>query len=255
MLLADEEDMSEFGAHYLLEQHQEILGPDDAFLVPDGGNEQGNMIEVTEKHMLWIKFTVHGQQCHASMPQMGVNTLKASAALIMHLDELYQRYPDKDDLFVPPQSTFSPTRKDANTPNVACIPGCDVFYFDCRILPRFSIEEVFAAAQELAKDIERDYGVRIEVEEFRRSQNMGATAIDAPVVQKNVRAVKAVYGVDAIFRGVGVGTVATFFRNKGYASSVWSRLLVNPHVPDECSKLSFTLGDAKVMAAMAVDEG
>ena len=81
LLLADEEDMSELGAEYLLKHHKNLFGPDDAFLAPDAGVEDGSQIEIAEKHMLWLKFTVTGKQCHASMPQMGVNSLHAAAAL------------------------------------------------------------------------------------------------------------------------------------------------------------------------------
>ena len=53
----------------------------DAWYVTDDLREDGSQIEIAEKHMLWLKFTVTGKQCHASMPQMGVNSLHAAAAL------------------------------------------------------------------------------------------------------------------------------------------------------------------------------
>ncbi len=254
LLLADEEDMSELGAEYLLKHHPDLFGPADVFLAPDAGVEDGSQVEIAEKHMLWLKFTVTGKQCHASMPQMGVNSLHAAAALIMRLDELYERFPLRDNLYLPPGCTFSATRKEANVPNVAVIPGNDVFYFDCRILPQYNIEDVLHAAGELAGAVAAQYGVEIKCEEFRRQQAAAPTPQDAPIVRKTARAVQTVYNVAPQFRGIGVGTVANFFRNSGFDSVVWMRTLNNPHTPNERARLSFIVNDAKVMAATALDE-
>lgn len=254
LFLADEEDMSELGAEYLLKYHADLFGPRDVFLAPDAGVEDGSQVEIAEKHMLWLKFTVTGRQCHASMPHMGVNSLKASAALILHLDKLYERFPAQDDLYLPPGCTFSATRKEANVPNVAVIPGSDVFYYDCRVLPQYNIEDVPAAARELAEEIAAKYGVEIKCEEFRRQQAAAPTSQEAPIVRKTAQAVRAVYNVAPQFRGVGIGTVANFFRNSGFDSVVWIRTLNNPHVPNERARLSFIINDAKVMAHIALDE-
>lgn len=254
LFLADEEDMSELGAEYLLEHHAELFGPQDVFLAPDAGVEDGSQVEIAEKHMLWLKFTVTGKQCHASMPQMGANSLKAAAALILRLDKLYELFPLHDDLYLPPGCTFSATRKEANVPNVAVIPGSDVFYFDCRILPQYNIEDVLTAARALAGEIAAEYGVAVACEEFRRQLAAVPTSRQAPLARKTARAVQAVYGVAPQFRGVGIGTVANFFRNSGFASVVWMRTLNNPHAPDECARLSFIVNDAKVMASIALDE-
>lgn len=254
LFLADEEDMSELGAEYLLAQHARLFGPRDAFLAPDAGVADGSQVEIAEKHMLWLKFTVQGKQCHASMPQAGVNSLKASAALILHLDKLYELFPLSDELYLPPTCTFSATRKEANVPNVAVIPGNDVFYFDCRVLPGYDIAEVVAAAQKLAEDIEKQYGVIITCEIFRQQQAAAPTSPEAPLARATARAVREVYGVEPRFKGIGIGTVANFFRNSGFDSVVWMRTLNNPHVPDECARLSFIVNDAKVMASIALNE-
>ena len=46
----------------------------------------------------------------------------------------------RDPLFQPDRTTLSPTKKEANVPNINTIPGDDVFYFDMRILPRYPID-------------------------------------------------------------------------------------------------------------------
>jgi len=86
-LVADEETGSQYGLRYILENHKEIFKKEDLIIVPDGGNEEGTMIEVAEKSMLWLKFTIYGSQCHASTPDKGRNSLYAAARLILELEE------------------------------------------------------------------------------------------------------------------------------------------------------------------------
>ncbi|MBW1801118.1 MAG: M20 family metallo-hydrolase, partial [Deltaproteobacteria bacterium] len=136
-LVADEETGSEYGLDYLLKNHKELFRADDLIIVPDGGNAEGTMIEVAEKSMLWLKCTVTGRQCHASMPEKGNNSLSGAARLIVAMETLKEAFDQEDELFSPPMSTFEPTKMEANVPNVNTIPGKDVFYVDCRILPRY----------------------------------------------------------------------------------------------------------------------
>jgi succinyl-diaminopimelate desuccinylase len=135
-IVADEETGSKYGLQYVLEHHKDLFKANDLIVVPDAGNEEGTMIEVAEKSMLWIRFTVTGKQCHASTPKKGKNSLFGAAKLIVALDELNIRFNLSDDLFSPSISTFEATKMEANVPNVNTIPGRNVFYMDCRILPQ-----------------------------------------------------------------------------------------------------------------------
>ena len=65
---------------------------DDLIVVPDAGNEEGTMIEVAEKSMLWIRFILKGKQCHESTPGKGKNSLFGAASLIVALDQLKARF-------------------------------------------------------------------------------------------------------------------------------------------------------------------
>lgn len=254
MFAADEETNSEFGVDYILKEHPDLFRPEDLILVPDFGNSDGSLIEVAEKSVLWLKFTVHGKQCHGSTPEQGVNSLVAAAALILNLDKLHERFPERNELFAPPISTFSPTKKEANVPNINTIPGSDVFYMDCRILPCYTSLEVLAAVEGLAREIEAQYGVTVNIEQNKNAQAAPPTPPDSPVVRKLYRAIDSVYGITPQLQGIGGATVANFFRKQNLQAAVWARLISNPHVPNECSRISWTLGDAKVMAVMAVDE-
>lgn len=254
MFVADEESNSEFGVDYILKKLPELFRADDLILVPDFGNSEGNLMEVAEKSVLWLKFTVLGKQCHGSTPGQGVNSLVAASALVLGLDKLHLLFPERDELFDPPISTFSPTKKEANVPNINTIPGSDIFYMDCRILPRYSSAEVLTAVENICREIENAYGVSIHIGQDKNAQAAPPTAPDAPVVRKLYRAIDSIYNITPQLQGIGGATVANCFRAIDLQAVVWARLISNPHVPNECSNLSWTLGDAKVMAVMALDD-
>jgi len=60
-LVADEETGSGKGIEYVLE-HSRAFRKQDLIIVPDAGNEEGTMIEVAEKSILWLKFKTLGNQ-------------------------------------------------------------------------------------------------------------------------------------------------------------------------------------------------
>ena len=140
-LVADEETGSRKGIDYVLKQ-TDAFRKQDLIIVPDAGNETGTLIEVAEKSILWLKIKTLGKQAHGSTPEKGINSFKAAAYLITELDKLHGIFNAKDGLFDPPISTFEPTKKEANVPNINTIPGEDVFYVDSRILPGYDVAVV-----------------------------------------------------------------------------------------------------------------
>ena len=70
-MVADEETGSRYGLGYLLESRRDLFSDGDLIVVPDAGNEQGTMIEVAEKSVLWLRFTVQGTSCHRQHPPEG----------------------------------------------------------------------------------------------------------------------------------------------------------------------------------------
>jgi len=73
---------------------------------------------------------------------------KAASFLITELQNFYRFYDLKDRLFSPGISTFEPTKKEPNVPNINTIPGEDIFYMDCRILPGYPVEKIEKTNQE-----------------------------------------------------------------------------------------------------------
>jgi succinyl-diaminopimelate desuccinylase len=197
--------------------------------------------------MLWLKVKVSGKQAHGSRPDEGRNAHLAGAALVLSLNDMENFFSKRDELFDPPYSTFQPTKKEANVPNVNTIPGEDVFYMDCRVLPCYSLDEVRKEAQKRIAAIEQKYGVRIATEELN-AQESPATPVTAPVVTALKSAVKQVYGVDAKPVGIGGGTVAAPLRKLGLNAVVWGRIHECAHQPDEFCMLEDLIGDAKVFA-------
>lgn len=248
LLVADEETGSRFGLDWVATNHPGLFSARDLFLVPDHGAPDSAAVEVAEKSMLWLKVTVHGKQCHASTPDAGVNTLVAAADFILRLRGLYRRFPERDELFAPPVSTFEPTKKEANVPNVNTIPGKDVFYVDCRVLPSIPLELVEEAIRALGDEVAAMHGVRLEYEPVQREQAAPATPVDSDVVRLLLAAIRDEYRVAPRPEGIGGGTVAAFLRRRGHPVAVWSTLVGNAHQPNERSRISFTLGDARVMA-------
>ncbi len=249
-MVADEETGSRYGLGYLLEHRRDLFSPRDWIVVPDGGNEQGTMIEVAEKGMLWLRFTVHGLQCHASRPHKGKNTLVGAARLITALSELERRFDAVDPLFAPPGSTFAPTKIEANVPNVNTIPGQDRFYVDCRVLPEYPLDQVIEAAREIASRVAEESDLRVEVEAFHREDAAEPTPVDAPVVGALKEAIEAVTGRLAEPQGIGGGTVAALFRKAGLPAAVWLTVQDTAHQPNEYCLLQDVLQDAKVFAAL-----
>lgn len=250
IFVADEETGSIYGLDYLMQQRPDLFAKDDLILVPDVGNAEGSMIEVAEKSILWLKVTVRGRQCHASRPALGVNSLEAAADLILRVRSLHDTFSRVDELFEPPISTFTPTKKELNVENVNTVPGMDVFYIDCRVLPGYDIADVRAAVRSLADTVESERGVSITLEDVQANQSTVSTPADCEVVKRLASAIRAVYSVEPRAMGIGGGTVAAHMRVHGLEVACWSKLGGQAHQPDEKSLISSNINDAKVMTSL-----
>jgi succinyl-diaminopimelate desuccinylase len=252
-IVADEETGSSKGIPHVLKSST-AFRKSDLIIVPDSGNEDGTEIEVAEKSILWLKFTTVGKQTHGSTPERGINAFKAATQLAVRLDKLYTAFPAADPLFLPPISTFEPTKKEANVPNINTIPGEDVFYMDSRILPEYSLEDVEARIKADARAIEKKFGVTITFEYMQRAAAAPPTPPDAAVVKALKRAVEAVYQKQGRAVGIGGGTVAAYFRKQGYEAACWSKLDETAHQPNEYCIIDNMVGDAKVFAHVMMQE-
>ncbi len=255
VLVADEETGSQYGLRYILDHNKGIFSKDDIIIVPDAGEPKGAMIEVAEKSILWIKFHTKGKQTHGSTPAKGRNAHKAACYLTTRLETLYGRFRKVDKVFDPPISTFEPTKKEANVPNVNTIPGEDVLYFDCRILPDYKLTDVLKVVKSIVRETEKKYKVKISMEHPQMESAAPPTAKNAPVVKAISRAVKELRNRRTKPMGIGGGTVAKYFRDAGFPCAVWATMDETAHTPDEYVLVSAILADAKVFAHIALQEG
>jgi succinyl-diaminopimelate desuccinylase len=247
-LVADEEFASNYGIKELLRRR--IFRRSDLVVVPDSGSPRGTDIEIAEKSLLWMKVTTKGKQVHASLPKKGLNAHRVGMRLATELDGMLNgKYRKRDKLFDYPVSSFEPTKKEANVGNVNTVPGMDVFYFDCRVLPAYSLDDVESDVRKTIGHFEKKYHATIKFEEVEKEPAGPATAEDSDVVVLLGKAVSKVARVKPRFVGIGGQTVGNLFRREGIPTAVWSTIDDVPHEPNEYSKIANLINDTKVFAA------
>ncbi len=248
-LVSDEEFGSNYGIKYLLAH--DYFRKDDLVVVPDSGTPHGRDIEIAEKGLLWFKVTTVGKQVHASLPARGLNAHRVGMKLAIDLDkELHRKYKGEDPLFGERRSTFEPTKAEPNVANVNTIPGLDVFYFDCRVLPRYRLDDVVSDVKRRIKAYEKEYGAKIKLELVQKDTAGPATSDKSEVSILLGKAVQRVTKVKPRFVGIGGLTVGNLFRKDGIPTAVWSTIDEVAHTPNEYCWIKNLIGDTKVFAAL-----
>ncbi len=248
---SDEETGSRYGIQHLLKEKK--FSKDDLFLVPDTGSPDGSLIEIAEKNILWLKIQIFGKQGHASRPDMFYNANRRAMKIILELDEiLHKKFNARNNLFEPPYSTFEPTKREKNVDNPNTIPGLDVSYFDCRVLPSYSNDEVIEFVRKFLDEKQKEDGFESRMDVV---QNVSSppTPENSEIVVRLKKILKALRGIEARPIGIGGNTCASFFRKAGYQTAVWSTLDGKAHEPNEYAKLSNIVEDAKVFALLALN--
>jgi succinyl-diaminopimelate desuccinylase len=249
-LVADEELGSRYGIEPLLKEN--IFTKNDMYVVPDWGNKKGDRIEVAEKGLLWLKITVLGKQVHASTPANGVNAYRHAIRFLSRVDQvLHSKYNASNEIFVPKTSTFEMTKHEKNVDSVNIVPGREVSYIDCRVLPQYDLDEVINDVNEVAREKEFEE-VKIVVEVFNREDAAPQTEENAEVVQMLKTALLDLRKIKAPLLGIGGGTCAAFFRKKGFSAAAWSTEDRVEHEPDEYALVENMLNDAKVLAYLPI---
>lgn len=247
--VSDEECGSNYGVKYLLEHSP--FGAGDLILVPDAGSPSGTDIEIAEKSLLWFKVITKGKQVHASVPAKGKNAHRLGMKCAIALDEnLHRQYARRNDLFDDPSSTFEPTKVDPNVPNVNTIPGIDAFYFDCRVLPEYSLDSVLSDVNSSLRDFSSKDGSEVSLEIIQRDDASPATPPTSEIARLVGSAIVRMTRKKPHYVGIGLRTVGNFFRSKGIPTAVWSTVDDVPHEPNEYSRIESLISDTKVFAAM-----
>jgi acetylornithine deacetylase or succinyl-diaminopimelate desuccinylase len=243
--VSDEETGSKHGAQHLLKLG--VFNASDWVLIPDAGSADGSLVEVAEKSVLWFKVKVEGRQTHGSTPHKGVNANRKAMKLALLIDQfLHEKYKEEDALFEPPVSTFEPTKREPNVPNINTVPGVDQFYFDCRLLPRHAVDEVVLDVTRLLDEFSKKEGVRCTLEVVSREDTSKPTDPESPLVKRLTRALEK-RGVKPRIGGIGGGTVAKYFRNLNIPCVVWMTCDDTAHAPDEYAKLDNVISDTRTL--------
>lgn len=245
--VSDEESGSEYGVKHLL--RQKVFSKDDLFVIPDVGSPRGELIEIAEKSILWLKFEVFGIQSHASMPVM--NASRRAMKFLLDLDEkLHTKFGARDELFEPPYSTFEPTKREKNVDNVNTIPGLDVSYMDCRVLPNYSLEEVIDYVESVRRFHEIRDKERINVEVLQKSSSP-KTPENAEIVLRLSETISRLRGIKPRLFGIGGNTCASFLRKEGFREAVaWCTTDSTAHKPNEYCRIENMVEDAKVFFSL-----
>jgi succinyl-diaminopimelate desuccinylase len=248
-IVSDEEMGSDKGIKFMIKEG--VFGQNDFVYVPDFGEPDGSLIEVAEKHILWLKINVKGKQTHASTPEKGINATRVSNQMMTFLsDYMHEKYSATDPMFTPSISTFEPTKRLQTVGNVNTIPAEDTFYMDFRILPRYDADEVLGTVRAIARMFEDRSGVKvtIDIEQYTKSGKPSST--ESIGLMSLASAIKKVKGVDAAPKGVGGGTCANYFRLAGLDAYAWQTVDESAHSVNEYCKIDNLVTDSKVFATL-----
>jgi succinyl-diaminopimelate desuccinylase len=253
IFVADEEIDNEKGIKYLI--NKDLFRNEDMILVPDHGTPDGRLIDIAEKSILWIKISTKGKQCHASMPDLGNNAFRAAMKFAVMVDEiLHKKFNYEDKLFDYPISTFEPTKTEPNVSNVNTIPGNDVFFMDCRILPQYKTADVISEMKNVAKKIKKKTGTNINIDYILNDPAAPNTSTDSVIVKRLMKAVNLIYNNRPFPGGIGGGTCAAVFRHAGHPAVAWEAVDNTAHAPNEYIKINNMVNDCKVFAALYLDD-
>lgn len=250
LFVSDEESGSRYGMKFLLKK--DIFSNDDMFIVPDVASQKGDAIEIAEKSILWLKFEVYGKQSHASMPQM--NASRRAMKFLLDLDEkLHTKFNLRNYLFNPPHSTFEPTKREKNVDNINTIPGIDVSYMDCRIIPDYKVEEVLDFIENVKKFHEIRDNEKINVEVLQTSSSP-KTPENSEIATRLSKTIEKLRGIKTRFVGIGGNTCASFLRSAGFKETVaWCTADGTAHKPNEYCVIDNMVEDAKVFFSICFD--
>lgn len=249
VFVSDEEHGNTHGIDFLIGKGIFKIG--DMAVVPDHGEADGSAICVVEKSIAWINVEVIGKQTHSSTPAEGINALEVAARyMISVVDELRKKFSKEDPLFDVPFSTFSPTKCDANGPNINTIPGRQQFAFDFRILPDYKVDDVMAVMKKTAGMFEQSHGVKINLSFVQRADAAPKTPVDSEIVRRLSDAITSVRGIRPHPLGIGGGTCAAPFRRIGIDAAVWSTIPGVAHDANEYANVKDIVADAQVYALL-----
>ena len=106
----------------------------------------------------------------------------------------------------------------------------------------------------IAGEVATEFEARIDVQPVQLAQAAPPTRADAPIARMMAEAVRHAYGVEAVPRGIGGGTVAALFRRRGIPAVGWACDDGQAHKPNEYCVIAKMVANAGVYAHLAGQE-
>lgn len=248
VLAADEENGSDYGMRYVVKNHPNIFGKKDSFVIPDYDTPEGTDIDIEEKNILRLRIDTKGKAAHGAYPIKGKNAFVAGSAAVLALkDGLNKKFNKNNKIYNIPFSTFEPTKKDANIPSINAVPAVDTFYMDCRVLPFYTFKQIKAEAQRIVNRVAKAHGVKITVSSLMEIA-AAPTRSSSAVAKCMADAVETVLKKPARFVGISGATIAQILRGRGLPCVVMGKADKTLHSPNEYSKISDTIKEAKMLS-------
>jgi len=247
--VSDEEEANEKGIRHLIENN--LIQKSDLILVPDHGEPTGRLIDIVEKTILWVKVSIKGKQCHASLPNLGKNAFRASMQFGTMVDKaLHEKFNFRDASFDYPLSSFEPTKREPRKSGINVLPGEEVFYFDCRLLLVYQTQEILDEMKTIARTAADKTGTAIQIDPVFIEKTTHPTPSDSKIVKALSDAIYKVTKKQAIYGGIGGGTCASVLRNAGFEVAVWETIENRAHTPNEYAVIDNMISDCKVFAQL-----
>lgn len=173
---------------------------------------EDNRLCISQKGVVWIDLTVHGEMAHGAMPYTGLNPITHMMHIlteVVRLEDIYGDRYGEDELLGRP--SVSPTRIHApatehGTNNV--IPGTCHATIDVRLVPGQQAEGVVEDLHAIVARLHSDDRLDCDVE-LIDSRPPTATAVEEPIVQALAGATRDVAGREPVYGGVPGSTDGT----------------------------------------------
>jgi succinyl-diaminopimelate desuccinylase len=215
-----------------ISKHFEVL-PLQVLLIPEPSS---NAIFLAQKGALWLEISMQGKTAHASMPDLGINTVEMMSQFIYQfksLDFPYKAHPLLDGC-----TAAVTTIKGGEKTNV--VPDECRTTIDIRTMPGQNHKEMLDQIVNLLKNLEKiTPGLKTNVKVLNDRAAV-VTDMDNPIVSPIHKAASDVLGYEVPIKGV------RFFTDSAVLTPAWDvpMILCGPghaelaHQPDEYVEIS-----------------
>jgi len=119
---------------------------------------------------------------------------------------------------------------------------------DCRILPKYDLDNVIDDISNCIRDFEKDSKAHISFEFMQKEQAPVSTSPESDIVKVLSESIRKIKGSEPRIVGIGGGTCAAFFRHDGMDAVVWSTTVPEvAHQADEYCIIDHIIGDFKIL--------